>query len=260
MKELENAAHFILDEGFGKRMIDLSIDCPPGDYEGRMPAPKVFIEGLTPTGALYLIDMGDSIEVNALHPNGEGPWLTTFGAYRKKSNQLALTEEAAAGMSDEEIDKSDIFLGLVALANLADLFFSLISEPRFVVQRPVSNLKRRMAAKSIGKPALRHTWVKVGWTIGGSTTPRNTVAGSAPARAFHMRRAHWRNYGDRHTKNAERRPHRAGWWVWVEAHYAGNPALGEIKHHYCPRLEDPGKSSRVVHTNIAARIAGRVAR
>jgi hypothetical protein len=145
--------------------------------------------------------------------------------------------------------------GIAALlTERLDLLFSFMAEPRFVKQTPVSRARRQMAAKKIGQKALNHTWVKVGWTVGSSVRAKGNTPGSAPQKAYHMVRAHWRKY-DRQTAKSERRPHRPGWWVWIDAHYSGNPALGEIKHSYQPKLDDPGKSSRAVHGIVAARIA-----
>lgn len=136
-----------------------------------------------------------------------------------------------------------------------DLIFSFMAEPRFIRQTAFSRARRKTESRQYGG-ALPNTWVKIGWTIGASTTTKIDRAGSAPIRAFHMVRGHWRNYKDQKTPKGERRPGRPGWWVWIEAFYSGNPALGEIKHHYMPRIEDPGRSSRLVHANVAARIAG----
>ena len=259
--DMETAAHIHVSREMWARINEL-VKLLPDDacFEGRLPAPVVVleIEGLR---SVLFTSNGEWVGVMCLAEEGSPTLNLALCFYQKRGNHMRFSDTSFLGEPKENLLGLNEFQALVhMICNKADLLFSLMAEPRFIVQNPVSRLKRAMSGKATGRPALRHTWVKIGWTIGGSTTPKSTIAGSAPARPFHMVRAHWRNYFDRHTKSAEERPYRPGWWVWVEAYYSGNPALGEIKHHYRPKLEDPGKSSRVVHATIAARTAEKVCR
>lgn len=251
---LESAGHVLIDKAMWDRLYEIAISLPPEvDFEGRLPFPAtvVEVEGYasmlmepTTTGK-----EGPLVAVHLLSEH-EGMYSGLWGAYMVRGNQVHLGKNFKKYMAQNDL----AIQNLSTICAKVDLLFSFMLEPRFIAQSPVDRHTRRRAGRMLPEQAMKHTWVKIGWTIGGSTRPKVTTPGSAPQRPFHIVRAHWRLY-DRQTPKGERRPHREGWWVWIESHYSGNPALGEIKHHYTPKIEDPGKSSRIIHQTIAARIA-----
>lgn len=251
------AAHVSISAEMWSRIKDIAITLPDkSPWEGRLPYPETVIEIENFASLFVSIVKGVVVISLARHADSEinsyrGPIIK----FAPRSDEVWLIDEFNAHVDSIEgaPEQAGEVLATIFAITL-DLLFSFMAEPRFVEQTPVSRIRRGMAAKKIGVPALRHTWVKVGWTIGGTTRAKGNLPGSAPQKAFHMVRAHWRKY-DRQTPKAERRAHRHGWWVWIEAFYSGNPALGEIKHQYHPKLEDPGKSSKLVHKVVAARIA-----
>jgi hypothetical protein len=259
---LLEAMHVHLEDEFVIRIIEIANSMPIVDYEGRLPGPVVFLEGMFRVKGADK-DVGLIVSERPLHYapsyNVDERWVYAVVPTNPHTSVIQLfcsfvakTDHVFMGR-DDLLDKESYDLAREILASL-DTLFSLMAEPRFVEQTPFSRLKRSMAAKAIGRPALRHAWVKLGWTIGSVTRAKGNIPGSAPQRALHWVRAHWRRY-DHQTPKAVHRPHREGWWVWIDRHRSGNPALGEVKHHYVPKLDDPGKSSRVVHRVVASKIA-----
>ena len=268
-KHLSEAMHVQLDPTMPRRVYEISEAFPADEFEGKLPHSKVFIEnfmsvktedGHSPVGLLVMRDddagLGDdgSIYVFAsfAEPTENGSIGRALFGYRPRTRTISFDINRTAGRTEEEVEKSEDFEEACAQAAALDVLFMLMCEPRYVRQTPMSKLKRQMAGKKIGQKALRHTWVKLGWAIGADVKAKADPGGTAPAKAFHMVRAHWRNYGDRQTAKAERRAGRDGWWVWVDSHFSGNPALGEIKHHYQPKLDD-AKSARVVRDVLMAK-------
>ena len=261
---LSEAMHVTLDETMPKRVYDISAAFPADEFEGKLPHSKVFIENFmsaplngetVPVGLLVMRDdESDTIYVFASfhRPTDAGSIGQALFGYKPKSRTISFDKNRTAGRTEAQVEKSEDFEESCAQAAALDVLFMLMCEPRYVKQTPVSRLKRQMAGKKIGQKALRHTWVKLGWAIGADVKAKADPGGTAPAKAFHMVRAHWRNYGDRQTAKAERRAGRDGWWVWVDSHFSGNPALGEIKHHYQPKLDD-AKSARVVRDVLMAK-------
>lgn len=268
----DHTMHVHVESDMLSRVFSISRLFPASGWDGRLPFRRVVLEGFRRPGEMpfaFMVEDTTQLPKNELlqyhahadvlihvmiPSNDPGDRIQLVCGFNKRSRNLILPDTIFDGIPPEDVESSDEFVRSCEIIDGLDLLFTFMSEPRFVEQTPFSRLKRSMAAKAIGRPALRHTWVKLGWTIGGVTRPKGNVPGSAPQRAFHMVRAHWRRY-DHQTPKAVHRPHREGWWVWIEAYYAGNPALGEVKHHYAPKLDDPGKSSRVVHRVVASKIA-----
>jgi hypothetical protein len=250
---LEKAMHIHLDDDFVGRVFDIAAAFPAVEYEGKMPNDLVFLEGfLSDRGqspvALFAQRVGknatrfdvpeDSIGIFVVIPSNPEDQISQFMcSYSGKDRLLRFGSNWATGMTEEDFAATEDYRQSALTANALDLLFTLMTEPRYVKAEPCSKLRRSLAASAIGKPALRNTWVKLQWTVGGETKAKGNVAGSAPQKAFHMVRAHWRCY-DHQTPNSVERPGRGGHWVWIKAHYAGNPALGEIKHHYSPKLKE----------------------
>ena len=258
---LESAMHVHLDQDFIRRVFDLANAFPATEYDGYMPHNYVFLEGFfgedngeTPIGLIVQRSMGElpeagiteeTIGVSVIIPeNPDGKRSQFMCGYQPRKKELVFMDKFLKGQDRETFEKSEEFQRCQEIINAIDLLFTLMAEPRFIRRDNFSPLKRNMAARATGKKALRNTWIKLGWTIGAETRPKGNVPGSAPRKAFHMVRAHWRHY-DHQTKMGQQRDGREGWWVWIEAHYSGNPALGEIKHHYMPKL-DSQKSARTV--------------
>lgn len=261
---LSEAMHVTLDDGMPHRVYDISAAFPADEFEGKLPHDKVYIENfmlapfhdeIVPVGLLVMWEEEtDTIYVfSSFHqPMDDGSIGRALFGYKPKTRTISFDINRTAGRTEAEVEASEDFRGACAQASALDVLFMLMCEPRYVKQTPVSKLKRKMAGKKIGQPATKHTWVKLGWTIGSDVSARQDPGGTAPAKAFHMVRGHWRSYGDRQTAKAERREGRVGWWVWVDSHFSGNPALGEIKHHYQPKLDDD-KSARVIRDVVMAK-------
>ena len=121
-------------------------------------------------------------------------------------------------------------------AQIADVLMNLMAEPRFVKRNPVARHVRRQYARET-KRGVPDVWIQLAWEIGSEVKAKGNVAAACPMRAYHMVRAHWRYY-DHETPKSETREGRDGFWVWIEATHRGHPALGEIRHHYKPRIGD----------------------
>ena len=258
--QMGHAMHVHLDAEMMLRIQALAEAFPAVEFEGRIPHREIILEGFfgdsrrddmalvvcQGTGnilAMPMVDM-DCIYVGVLLPeNPPSKAIQPFFRFRPRTGEV---DSLAPSPTGEDVRYAQ------EMANVLDLLFVFMAEPRFIVPDPFSPLKRSMAARAIGQKALKHTWIKLAWTVGGKTRAKGDQPGSAPQKAFHMVRGHWRDYGDRQTPKAERRPGRDGWWVWIESYKCGNPALGEIKHHYQPRL-DPEKSGKAVVNVLAAR-------
>lgn len=267
LNKMRASAYFLIDLSFLETCRDIAAQFPPEDFTDKMPAEDVFIEVEHPSGwrTGYMLGpdatLGGVIAMSSIvedKESSEGYRLGDIGHWRPRTCAVGITNRARArypkDASEEQVMAGEHFNNAVKMAELLSTMMELLCEPRLVERSVPSRADRKRAARALGEAGLPTTWARVTWNIGEKTVSKNQKADEGHGRPYHMVRGHWRNYGDRQTASAERRPGRPGWWTWIETHHAGNPAFGIVGHRYDPKLH-PEKSALVVRDLIAGRIA-----
>jgi len=107
--------------------------------------------------------------------------------------------------------------------------FSLINQPRFVIQEAAGTRQQRKAAKRQQDIALE-AWHRIRWNIDDSVTLKN-----GEVRSFHMpyhyTRGHYRK-AQPHWDNVEWVYD--GWHKWIESYWSGHPAYGIKRGYHAP--------------------------
>lgn len=108
--------------------------------------------------------------------------------------------------------------------------FSLINNPRFVIQSPAGTRQQRKAArKGHGVPV--EAWHKISWDIDEPVEPRD-----GDSRTFnmplHYTRGHWRRNAEEHWKDVEFI--NGQWMQWRKGYWSGHPAFGIKKGYHAP--------------------------
>lgn len=258
MDSLQGAAHFQIDIAFFNTCVDIASKFPCAEFSGRLPAESVMIHV---TGNAQLPDVAFFLGPDVSLPGVVSMSMFTMteahsiGHWRPQSKMVGIVDTVRAGMKGltaAEIMETDEFLTAHAYAESLSTICELLCEPRLVERTGPSRTQRRQAERELkGKP-LPTTWARVTWNVGDTTRVKGDRTGEGHGTAYHMVRAHWRNYGDRQTKTAIQRPGRGGWWVWIDSHHSGNPAFGIVGHRYEPKLHE-SKSVNAIEALIASR-------
>lgn len=250
--------HFLTSWDFMQRVLEISMAFPVIEFTDKMPQRDMFIEVVdSEEGALYILgpdttlDGVIAISASRINPDTGQVELESLGHWRPRTSTVGLTKERReklGNLTDQELNNHPVVHKLWSVAAWLSTFVELVNEPRLVERSSPPRAMRRRLARQLSAQGheIPTTFVSVGWTIGDKTTPKGNVPPEVGGhKAFHMVRGHWRDYGDRHTPKAERRPGRPGWWVWIDWHWSGNPAYGVIGHSYRPKI-DREKSARVI--------------
>ena len=263
MATIDNAMHISIDEPFAERLSEIVFENPVEEYEGLMPAEDVVIEGLFRLPGdkeNALIDCilvwydhdDDLIVVSSLHPVASEPLV----AYGKQDNFVRMSDFLVnAILARGDHDDEDNSRACKYVQDTVDTLFTLMCETRYIDPKPVSKLKRNIAAKKAGhKKPKAYDWHKLGWRVAGrvKSDGESKPKGTGSGKAYHIRRAHWRRY-DKQTTLGVRRKNRDGWWVWIKSHHAGDPAVGVVKKAYKPMIDDPGESTPILHALAESR-------
>jgi len=265
---MQTGAHFSLDMDFWTTCRDVTLAYPIIEFPVHLPAENVFIEvnGLGRNGStLWMLGPDTTLQgvvAISMFTRDDGvDRMESLGHFRPRTKAVNFTSEKLRTFGDmtaAEVIETPEFLALYNTASTLATVCELLCEPRLVERVQMPRADRKRAARAMGAVGLPTTWARVRWNIGEKSVSKNQQATEGHGRPYHMVRGHWRNYGDRHTKNSERRPGRPGWWTWIDTHHAGNPAFGIVGHRYDPKLH-PEKSALVVRDLIASRMVSKSA-
>jgi len=259
---VQEAAHFQVDEDFMDTCITIAATFPCTEFSDKLPARSVFLHVCGKNSAddiaFYLgpdMTLPDVVAMSIFSrtdAHGVGHW-------RPRTRMVGLLDTVRDRMRDlteEQIKQSEEFREAYHLAEVLNTVCELLCEPRIVERNIMPRADRKRAARDMGGAALPTIWAQVRWNVGDTTRQKGartgTGEGKGKGKAYHMVRAHWRNYGDRQTQNSEERPGRPGWWTWIDTHHSGNPAFGIVGHRYDPKLH-PEKSASAISSLIASR-------
>ena len=110
--------------------------------------------------------------------------------------------------------------------------FSLINNPRFVIQSPAGTRQQRKAAKK-GHGVPVEAWHKISWNIDEPVQPRD-----GDSRTFnmplHYTRGHWRRNAKEDWKDVEFI--KGQWMQWIKGYWSGHPAFGIKKGYHVPKI------------------------
>jgi hypothetical protein len=125
-----------------------------------------------------------------------------------------------------ESEKKDYTATIIGISGA----FSLINNPRFVIQSPAGTRQQRKAArKGHGVPV--EAWHKISWDIDEPVEPR-----AGDSRTFnmplHYTRGHWRRNAKEHWKDVEFI--NGQWMQWRKGYWSGHPAFGIKKGYHAP--------------------------
>lgn len=262
------SAHFLVDNEFFNTVSRIAEEYPVAEFSDKTPDEYVFVEVSDPGGidkhTFWEIGPDNtlpgvvSMTVTLLDRRTETGFYTEHvGHWRPKTGEVGISQkvrEKYPNLTLAEMVQTSEWQHTRDLAHLFSTMMELFCEPRIVKRVPHDRPTRKRAAKAVGVGVadLPTTWARVAWNIGDKTVAKKDNSDGKTGRPYHLVRGHWRDYKDRHTPKAERRPGRPGWWVWIDSHHAGNPAYGVVGHRYEPRLH-PKRSTRAVIDLMASR-------
>jgi hypothetical protein len=133
----------------------------------------------------------------------------------------------------EEVDNFDVKTISINSLLTIGLFFSLINQPRFVVQEPNgSRPARRQMQRSHGIPI--ESWHTIRWNLNKPRVQAGESTGTGRHMPLHYTRGHWRK-AQEHWEGVVQRVD-GDYYKWIEGYWSGHPAYGIKKAVYAPRI------------------------
>lgn len=133
----------------------------------------------------------------------------------------------------EDIDNLEVTSFCVNALLTAGFFFSLVNQPRFVVQEAGgSRQARRRVERSHGIPTS--SWHTIKWNLNKPRVQAGERTGAGRHMPLHYTRGHWR-VGQEHWEHIVLRED-GKHYKWIEGYWSGHPAYGIKQAAYAPRL------------------------
>ena len=133
----------------------------------------------------------------------------------------------------EDIDNFDVKTVSINSLLTAGLFFSLINQPRFVVQEPNgSRPARRQMQRDYG--ISTDAWHTIKWNLNKPRVRVGESTGTGRHMPLHYTRGHWRK-AQEHWEAVVQRVD-GDYYKWIEGYWSGHPAYGIKKAIYAPRM------------------------